>query len=414
MSSRGRSSCRSRLSSSQARGGTSGRMALLGVEPCVLAMIDNLPILKGHSEDTTHPAVTSALRRAMAHAVAGGHLRCMEALLKTFMAHAAIQTFMAHAAAGGTIAPIDVCLGGPFGALTLLMVASGTGQLACVQVLLEAGVDVNKHVDDEGSPMIKGQPAMNLSATVRAGTTALAIACENGRAEVAQKLLQHGAHRDWANDHCKTAAYFATTGGHLSCLKVLAGVAPKLPDIGPRRHPSANDPLGIARTGLIGTAVMHGEADCLAYLLELLNDVPKALATSYHDGLGPLHRAALADDPKCLAPLAKLCAGDHSAHLDVEVDVPGPYWGWTPAMCALIAPIENVSRRHGSGAALAVLLEHNADPNNGRYRGGQTLIQWRPSAAQSSACSCCSSTAPTRAPGSNLQRIRSPTATRRS
>ena len=353
------------------------RMALLGVEPCVLAMIDNLPILQGRSEDTAHPAARIALRGAMAHAVAGGHLRCMEALLKTFMAHAAIQTFMAHAAAGGAIAPIDVCLGGPFGALTLLMVASGTGQLACVQVLLEAGVDVNKHVDDEGSPMIKGQPAMNLSATVRAGTTALAIACENGRAEVAQKLLQHGAHRDWANDHCKTAAYFATTGGHLSCLKVLAGVAPELPDIGPRRHPFANDPLGIARTGLIGTAVMHGEADCLAYLLELLNDVPKALATSYHDGLGPLHRAALADDPKCLAPLAKLCAGDHSAHLERTVAGPGragPYWGWTPAMCALIAPIENVSRRHGSGAALAVLLEHNADPNNGRYSDGQALI----------------------------------------
>ena len=360
------------------------RMALLGVEPCVLAMIDNL-LLQGHSEDTTHPAVTSALRRAMAHAVAGGHLRCMEALLKTFMAHAAIQTFMAHAAAGGTIAPIDVCLGGPFGALTLLMVASGTGQLACVQVLLDAGVDVNKHVEDEGSPMFKGQPVMNLSATVRAGTTALAIACENGRAEVAQKLLQHGAHRDWANDHCKTAAYFATTGGHLSCLQVLAGVAPKLPDISPRPHPSANDPLGIACTGLIGTAVMHGEADCLAYLLELLNDVPKALATSYHDGLGPLHRAALADDPKCLAPLAKLCAGDYSAHLERTVAVPGPYWGWTPAMCALIAPIENVSCRHGSGAALAVLLEHNADPNNGRYRDGQTLIHM---AAERGAVKC--------------------------
>ena len=72
----------------------------------------------------------------------------MEALLKTFMAHAAIQTFMAHAAAGGAIAPIDVCLGGPFGALAAHG-GPGTGQLACVQVLLEAGVDVNKHVDDE-------------------------------------------------------------------------------------------------------------------------------------------------------------------------------------------------------------------------------------------------------------------------
>ena len=42
-------------------------------------------------------------------------------------------------------------------------------------------------------------------------------------------------------------------------------------------------------------------------------------------------------------------------------------------MCALIAPIENVSAG-GSGEALAVLLEHNADPNNGRYSDGQALI----------------------------------------
>ena len=381
------------------------RMALLGVEPCVLAMIDNLPILKGHSEDTTHPAVTSALRRAMAHAVAGGR-GCMEALLKTFMAHAAIQTFMAHAAAG-TILHRRLP-GRTVWRADTAMVASGTGQLACVPVLLDAGVDVNKHVEDEGSPMFKGQPVMNLSATVRAGTTALAIACENGRAEVAQKLLQHGAHRDWANDHCKTAAYFATTGGHLSCLQVLAGVTPKLPDISPRRR-LANDPLGIARTGLIGTAVVHGEADCLAYLLELLNDVPKALATSYTTA-GPLHRAALADDPKCLAA-RQLCAEDYSAHLEQTVAVPSPYWGWTPAMCALIAPIENTCR-HGNGAALAspraqrrsqqwpLSRRADAHPHSGRARRSQCL-------------QLLLSTAPTRAQD-QPERIRPPTASLRS
>ena len=357
------------------------RMALLGVEPCVRAMIDNLPLLQRRNEDIAHPSAKVALRRAMAHAVAGGHSGCLQALLK------------AYAALEGALAPIDGDLGGPFGALTLLMVASGAGQLACVQVLLEAGVNVNKLVSRDDGPMraFNGKPVLELSATVRADTTALAIACENGRAEVARELLQHGAEWDWENDHCESAAFFATTGGHLSCLKVLAGVAPwpafapQLLGISPQPRPSANDPLGIARTGLIGTAVMHGEADCLAYLLELLNDVPKALATSYHDGLGPLHRAALADDPKCLAPLAKLCAGDHSAHLERTVAAPGPYWGWTPAMCALIAP-KNVSGRHGSGAALAVLLEHNADPNNGRYRDEQqTLIHM---AAERGAVTC--------------------------
>jgi cytohesin len=54
-------------------------------------------------------------------------------------------------------------------------------------------------------------------------------------------------------------------------------------------------------------------------------------------------------------------------------------------MCALIAPIENVSGRHGSGAALAVLLEHNADPNNGRFPDGQTLIHM---AAERGAVTC--------------------------
>lgn len=353
------------------------RMALLGVEPCVRAIIDNLPLLQGCSTYTAHPSARSALRRAMAHAIAGGHLGCLQALLE------------AHAALKGGVAPINNALGGAFGALTLLMVASGTGQLVCVKALLEAGAGVNKHVSRDDGPMrtFSNDPVLKLSATVRAGTTALAIACENGRAEVARVLLQHGAEWDCENDHCESAAYFATTGGHLDCLKELAGVAPRLLGIGPQGRPSADDPLGVARTGLIGTAAMHGEVDCLHYLLGLLNDVPKALALSHYDGAGPLHRAALADDRKCVAPLAELCVGDYSGHLERAVNVPGPYWGWTPAMCALIAPIENVSSgcQHGSGAALAVLLEHNADPNNGRYRGGQTLIHM---AAERGAVTC--------------------------
>ena len=77
-------------------------------------------------------------------------------------------------------------------------------------------------------------------------------------------------------------------------------------------------------------------------------------------------------------------------------------------MCALIAPIENVSCRHGSGAALAVLPEHNADPNNGRYPDGQTLIHI---AAERGAVKCPQLLLLHGAdPGAriNLQRIRSP------
>lgn len=359
------------------------RMALLGVEPCVRAIIDNLPLLQGCNTYTAQPSARCALRRvcvapllrAMAHAIAGGHLGCFQALLE------------AHAALKGGVAPINNALGGAFGALTLLMVASGTGQLACVRALLEAGAGVNKHVSRDDGPLrtVNGDPVLKLSATVRVGTTALAIACENGRAEVARVLLQHGAEWDCENDHCESAAYFATTGGHLDCLKELASVAPRLLGIGPQGRPSADDPLGVARTGLIGAAVTHGEVDCLHYLLGLLNDVPTALALSHYDGVGPLHRAALVDDRKCVAPLAELCVGDYSGHLERAVNVPGPYCGWTPAMCALIAPIESSGCQHGSGAALAVLLEHNADPNNGRYCGGQTLIHM---AAERGAVTC--------------------------
>ena len=134
--------------------------------------------------------------------------------------------------------------------------------------------------------MIKGQPAMNLSATVRAGTTALAIACENGRAEWLRSCFSTeltGIGQTTTARRRPTSPRRAGTSAVSRCWPVSRRAAGHRP----AAHPFANDPLGIARTGLIGAAVMHGEADCLAYLLELLNDVPKALATSYHDGLGP-------------------------------------------------------------------------------------------------------------------------------
>ena len=247
------------------RVGGTGAYGAARVEPCVRAMIDNLPILQGRSrhrspcrQDCLRGAGARGRRRAWVH---GG-------TLEAFMAHAAIQTFMAQPRGGDC--SIDVCLGGPFGALTLLMVASGTGQLACVQVLLEAGVDVNKHVDDEGSPMIKGQPAMNLSATVRAGTTALAIACGMA-APSGSKLLPARSSQGLGKRPLQDGGLLRHDGRAPQLSQGAGRCRAKLPDIG--RGATLRQRTGIARTGLIGTAVMHGEADCLAYLLELLNDV---------------------------------------------------------------------------------------------------------------------------------------------
>jgi ankyrin repeat protein len=346
------------------------RVALCGDEQCLFGeegLLHNLPILQRRA--TTHSSARFALRRAMGHAIVGRHPACLEALLKAY------SSVDAELRTNENLPNENLDPGG-----CVLTVACGAGQLACVRLLINSKVDVNKALNERTARLACGWYAVQFRATLRAGTNALAIACENGRTEVVRELLDNGADRNAENEYRESAATFATRGGHLDCLQLLAGSPPELHGIAPRHLTPQDDPNDVASMGLIGEAVQHSRPECLEYLLQALNDVPKALSLS-RDGLGPLHRAALADNSLCVAPLAKLCVGEHACHLERPVSETSPTTrckGWTPVMCAILNMSDSERGRgkafYGTGAALRVLLECKADPNKGCYHRGHTPI----------------------------------------
>ena len=147
---------------------------------------------------------------------------------------------------------------------TPLLVASQTGEIDCVRLMIAAGAAVNQADSD--------------------GFTPLCIACQNGHLECARLLLEAGAAVSQAKEDGATPLVIACFQGHLEVAKLLSSYGASRAAV-----PSRGTPEEIANR--------RGHADLAAWLvasrgwtpLAHLESLTAARATSLLRGGASLH-----------------------------------------------------------------------------------------------------------------------------
>lgn len=154
---------------------------------------------------------------------------------------------------------------GRAGSMTPLMVASASGKLDCVNMLMERGVNV-RMVDSIGQTALHHAakreqaeclaaliPASDIDAKNEFGNTALLLAAE-GAPRCVEILLRHGADPMVSGEHQLMPLHLAALSNRAEVVKTLLGHCDS----------SAVDAM---KQSALHIAAMNGHADCVALLL---------------------------------------------------------------------------------------------------------------------------------------------------
>lgn len=114
------------------------------------------------------------------------------------------------------------------GQSTPLMEASQEGHLELVQYLIQHSADVNQTTPAGETGMLREIFIFWLFQKWEILNLALAYACESGHSEVAEILLNSGAHIDQAENEGRTPLMKAARAGHLCTVRYLISKGLKL------------------------------------------------------------------------------------------------------------------------------------------------------------------------------------------